>query len=94
MKAYTARKLVEFTASLLILIPSVLLLAWDAEIPNQLLYWVILQLCCGMFLAALVRSERERGATTWRSLLGRCGGFCVMFLFLLYQTVSVLLSGV
>ena len=34
MKPYIARKLVEFAASLLILIPCVLLLAWESHNPE------------------------------------------------------------
>lgn len=91
MRPYTVRKLAELAASLLILVPSVLLLAWEPAIPNSLFFWVVLLSCCGVFLAALLRSERERGAASWRELFGRCGGFCIMFFFLLYQTASALL---
>lgn len=93
MKPCTVRKLAELTASLMILIPAVLLLAWEAALPNRLFFWCVLLTCCGVFLAALFRSERERGAAGWRALFSRCGGFCMMFLFLLYQTVSVLMRG-
>ena len=91
MNPYVARKLAEFAASLLILIPCVLLLAWGPALPNAGALWSILLVCSGTFLAALLCAERRRGALTLRRLIGRCGGFCIMFLFILYQTVVVLL---
>lgn len=42
MKPYIARKLVEFAASLLILIPCVLLLAWESQLPNVIFFWFVL----------------------------------------------------
>ena len=35
MNAYVARKLAEFAASILILVPCVLLLAWETALPNS-----------------------------------------------------------
>lgn len=91
MRPYTIRKAAELAASLLILVPSVLLLAWEDQIPHSAFFWIVLLGCCAMVLAALIHAERTRGAPTWRGLLGRCGGFCMMLLFLLCQTVSALL---
>ena len=79
MKPYIARKLVEFAASLLILIPCVLLLAWESQLPNVIFFWFVLM--CG---------ERRRGNITLKRLIGRCGGFFMMFLFVFYQTAILL----
>ena len=89
MHPYVARKLAEFAASLLILIPCVLLLAWGPALPHVGALWSILLVCSGTFLAALLQAERRQGALTLRRLLGRCGGFCMMFLFILYECVSL-----
>ena len=37
MKTYIARKIVQVLASFMILIPGVLLLAWESKIPNVLM---------------------------------------------------------
>ena len=54
MKPYIARKLVEFAASLLILIPCVLLLAWESQLPNVIFFWFVLMICSGTFLFAMI----------------------------------------
>lgn len=90
MNPYTTRKIVEFAASLMILIPCVLLLAWESLLPNVTFLWFILLVCSGTFLAALFHAERRKGAVTWKRLLSRCGGFFMMFFFILYQIVSLL----
>ena len=90
MNAYVARKLAEFTASLMILIPCVLLLAWEAALPNAALFWTVLLVCSGVFLAALLHSERSREQASWKRVLSRCGGFAIMFLFILYKTVTMI----
>ena len=56
MKPYIARKLVEFAASLLILIPCVLLLAWESQLPNVIFFWFVLMICSGTFLFAMILS--------------------------------------
>lgn len=92
MNAFAVRKLVEFVASLLILIPAVLLLAWEPAITNIGLYWAILTICSGTFLVALFLGERRKGALSIRNFISKCGGFCLMFLFVLYQCFSLLLG--
>lgn len=89
MNPYAARKLAEFAASLLILIPCVLLLAWGPALPNVRALWSILLVCSGTFLAALLRAEQRRGPLTIRCLISKCGGFIMMFLFILYEVVVV-----
>lgn len=91
MNAYLARKLAEAAASLLILIPCVLLLAWETLLPNITFLWFVLLVCTGVFLTALVQSERRQKQTTWKRLLSRCGGFFVMFVFILYKFISLAL---
>lgn len=54
MNAYVARKLAEFAASILILVPCVLLLAWETALPNATFLWAVLLACSGVFLAALM----------------------------------------
>lgn len=90
MNAYMLRKLAEAAASLLILIPCVLLLAWETLLPNVVFLWFVLLVCSGTFLAALVQSERRRSQLTWKRLLSRCGGFFVMFVFIAYKFVTLL----
>ena len=58
MNAYVARKLAEFAASILILVPCVLLLAWETALPNAAFLWAVLLACSGVFLAALIHAER------------------------------------
>ena len=84
-----ARKLVEFIASLMILIPCVLLLAWEPSLPGASFYWAILLVCSGTFLAALfVAEHRAEELTLWR-FINKCGGFCLMFFFILYKTATM-----
>ena len=90
MKPYIARKLVEFAASLLILIPCVLLLAWESQLPHVIFFWFVLMICSGTFLFAMICGERRRGNITLKRLIGRCGGFFMMFLFVFYQTAILL----
>lgn len=73
MNAYVARKLAEFAASILILVPCVLLLA-----------------CSGVFLAALIHADRCQEQRSWRRVVSRCGGFVIMFLFILYKVITLL----
>ena len=54
VNAYVARKLAEFAASILILVPCVLLLAWETALPNATFLWAVLLACSGVFLAAVV----------------------------------------
>lgn len=90
MNTYMLRKLAEVVASLLILIPCVLLLAWEPFLPNIVLLWFVLLVCSGTFLAALVQSTRRQSQLTWKYLLSRCGGFFLMFLFIAYKFVTLL----
>lgn len=90
MNPYLLRRLAETAASILILIPCVLLLAWESLVPNVTFFWFVLLICTGIFLAALVHSERQRGQMTWKRLFYRCGGFFVMFAFILYKFAALL----
>lgn len=90
MNPYLLRRLAETAASILILIPCVLLLAWESLLPNIMFFWFVLLVCSGIFLTALVRSERQQGKMTWKHLFYRCGGFFVMFVFILYKFAALL----
>lgn len=89
MNPHVAKKLAEVTASLLILIPCVLLLAWEAAIPNVLFYWFVLTLSSGTILAGLFLGEWRRGQVSIKQFVSKCGGFCIMFLFVLYHFVTL-----
>lgn len=89
MNPFVGRKLAELAATLLILIPSALLLAWESSLPGAKYLWAVMMCCTGVFLYALYTAERRKGEMTFRKFIGSCGGFCLMFLFLLYKTVSV-----
>ena len=80
MNAYVARKLAEFAASILILVPCVLLLAWETALPNA----------SGVFRAALIHADRCQEQRSWRRVVSRCGGFVIMFLFILYKVITLL----
>lgn len=90
MNPHLLRRLAETTASILILIPCVLLLAWESLLPNIMFFWFVLLVCSGIFLTALVYSERQREQITWKRLFCRCGGFFVMFSFILYKFIVLL----
>lgn len=92
MNSYMARKLAIFLGSLMILIPCVLLLAWESRIPNVIVYWGILTLCSGMLLAAIYAYERRHGMDSFRKFIGKCGGFCIMFVFILYRFAELLFA--
>ena len=85
MNAYVARKLAEFAASILILVPCVLLLAWETALPNATFLWAVLLACSGVFLADRCQEQRS-----WRRVVSRCGGFVIMFLFILYKVITLL----
>ena len=87
MNAYVARKLAEFAASILILVPCVLLLAWETALPNATFLWAVLLACSGVFLAALIHADRCQEQRSWRRVVSRCGGFVIMFLFILYKVI-------
>lgn len=67
MNAYVARKLAEFAASILILVPCVLLLAWETALPNATFLWAVLLACSGVFLAALIHADRCQEQRSWRT---------------------------
>ena len=90
MNAYVARKLAEFAASILILVPCVLLLAWETALPNATFLWAVLLACRGVFLAALMLADRCQEQRSWRRVVSRCGGFVIMFLFILYKVITLL----
>ena len=90
MNAYVARKLAEFAASILILVPCVLLLAWETALPNATFLWAVLLACSGVFLAALIHADRCQEQRSWRRVVSRCGGFVIMFLFNLYKVITLL----
>ena len=78
MNAYVARKLAEFAASILILVP------------NATFLWAVLLACSGVFLAALIHADRCQEQRSWRRVVSRCGGFVIMFLFILYKVITLL----
>lgn len=90
MKAFTRRKIAEFVGSLLILVPCVLLLAWEERIPNVLMFWAILLFTSGMFAAAMVSEEMRLYGTPLKRALSKCGGFLIMFGFILYKVGSLI----
>ncbi|MBR3640688.1 MAG: hypothetical protein IKN53_01500 [Oscillibacter sp.] len=92
MKAFTRRKLAELLGSLMILVPCVLLMAWEENIPNVAVFWVILLVASGMFAAAMVSEEMRLYGTPLKRALMKCGGFLVMFGFILYK-VGTLIFG-
>ena len=91
MNAYVARKLAEFAASILILVPCVLLLAWETcSAQCNISYGRVLLACSGVFLAALIHADRCQEQRSWRRVVSRCGGFVIMFLFILYKVITLL----
>lgn len=84
----TVRTLAELLASLLLLIPAALLLAWQEALGGTAQYlWLILLVCSLMFLAALCVSEKRRGSFRFKSFLSKRGGFLIMCVFIAYEWV-------
>ncbi len=89
MRTSTKKKLAEFCAALMVMIPCVLLLAWGSVIADVWVYWMILTLTSGIFLAALFLNEQRNGVT-WQKFILKQGGFCIMFAFILYQFLETI----
>jgi len=87
MKPYMTRKLAEGAGAMLILLPSVLLMAWGAAIPAVRFCWSVLTVCSGIFLFALYSVRRRSGVST-KKFISECGGYCIMFLFVFFQCVT------
>ncbi len=89
MKQYYARKAALLLASLLILIPCVLLLAWEDKLPYPPFLWFILSACASVFTLALYRGERSRRETlSVKRFISKYGGFCVMLCFVVYKFIA------
>lgn len=85
------QKLLEFLSSLMILIPCVLLLAWEDTIPYLGFFWSVLLFSNGILLYALYTRECKQSCLTLKRFWGNYGGFCIMFFFVLYKTITVTL---
>lgn len=86
-----ARKILEFVGSLMILIPCVLLMAWEESLPYLAWWWFVLLVGNGMFLYSLHRRECKEGDMKLKQFIFKYGGYCVMFGFILYKFVTVVL---
>lgn len=90
MKTYIARKVVQVLASFMILIPGVLLLAWESKIPNVLMYWLILLICAVIFAVRLYIGEADRHEMNFKTFFSKCGGFCIMIGFIVFEIITLL----
>lgn len=89
MKQYYLRKFALFIASLLILIPCVLLMAWEDSLSNLPFLWFVLSVCSAVFTFALYRGEKSRCETmTVKLFISKCGGFCIMLCFIVYKFIT------
>lgn len=89
MKSYYLRKFALLAASLLILIPCVLLMAWEERLSNPPLLWFTLFVCSAVFTFALYKGEKYRCETmTVKLFISKCGGFCIMLCFVAYKLIA------
>ena len=90
MKTYIARKVVQVLASFMIVIPGVLLLAWESRIPNVIVYWFILLGCAIVFAVRLYIGESDRHEMNLKTFISKCGGFCIMIGFIVFEIITLI----
>lgn len=84
----TLGKLYDIVASLMILIPCVLLLAWESSIPYARTLWGVLAFCTGLYIMALAYNRVRAEAFSLRQFLFKNGGFLLMFGIILYKAAA------
>ena len=90
MKTFIARRIVQVVASFMILIPGVLLLAWEDRIPNVIVYWFILLGCAVVFAVRLYIGEADRHEMNFKLFFSKCGGFCIMIGFIIFEIITLI----